>query len=41
MMKEAVCKRAAELLVEEDEQQRDLVSFVSQPIRIAISVACE
>ena len=41
MVKGAVGKRAAELLVEEDEQQRDFDSFLCQAIGIAFAVAGE
>jgi hypothetical protein len=39
MVKEAVGMRAAELLVEEDEQQGDLGSFVRKTIGVTLSVA--
>jgi hypothetical protein len=38
MMKEAVCKRAAELLVKQDEQQRDFDSFLCQAVGIVFAV---
>lgn len=41
MLKEAVCEGSAELLVEEDEEQGDLGSFLSQPIGVSLSVASE
>jgi len=41
MVKEAVGERAAELFVEEDEEQRDLGSFLSRAIGVAFSVAGE
>jgi hypothetical protein len=41
MMKEAVGEGAAELLVEEDEEQGDLGSFVRQPTGASLSIACE
>ena len=41
MVKEAVGERAAELFMEEDEEQRDLGSFLSRAIGVAFSVAGE
>jgi len=39
MVKEAVCQRATDPLVKEDEDQRDLHAFVGQPIGITSAVA--
>ena len=41
MVEEAVGEGSAELFVKDDEEERDLVSFLCQPIRVALSVAGE
>ena len=41
MMKEAVGEGSAELLMKEDEQQRDLCSFLCEAIRVALPVSGE
>ena len=38
-MKETVGKRAAELFVEEHEQERGLGSFVAEPVGVAAAIA--
>jgi len=40
-MKEAVGEGSAELLMKEDEQQRDLCSFLCEAIRVALPVSGE
>jgi len=40
-MKPAVGKRAAELLVEEEEQERDLHAFGGEPVSVARTIAFE
>ena len=41
VMKPAVGERAAELLVEEQEQERDLHAFGSEPVSVAGTIAFE
>jgi len=41
VMKPAVGKRAAELLVEEQEQERDLHAFGGEPVSVARTIALE
>jgi uncharacterized protein YbaR (Trm112 family) len=41
MVKEAVCKRSAELLVKQDKHERDFGSFLCQAIGVAFPIAGE